>query len=112
MTVYVAVIEGRAVAAFSAMDEVEAEAHLENESFRSDLMVLENNGKALWDGSSQILLRESYDDEATEWRMTMKAAQAGDAEIDHDDFVAYLVPVSNPTDDDDDRESASLEGAA
>jgi len=44
MTVYVAEINGRAIAAFNAENEIQAEGRASSKPFRGDLTVLENEG--------------------------------------------------------------------
>ena len=47
MTVYVAEINGRAIAAFNAENEIQAEVRGRSKPFRADLTVLENEGHPL-----------------------------------------------------------------
>ena len=50
MQTYVAEVAGRAVIAFRAKDEIEAQKWIDTEEdVRSDLAVLENEGRPLWD---------------------------------------------------------------
>ena len=42
------------------------------EWFRSDLMALERDGKPLWDGKSEIYLREALAEEADQWRVAYR----------------------------------------
>ena len=96
MTVYVAEISGRGIAAFNAANDIEAEAHLANKAFLRDLVVLQNQGRSLWDGLSQIQKRIASPAEAETW-------QAGKTSDDEHPFV-FLIPVVDPSsfDDDDD----------
>ena len=98
MTVYVAEISGRGIAAFNAANDIEAEAHLADKAFLRDLIVLQNQGRSLWDGVSQIRMRKSSPEEAETW-------QAGKTSDDENPFV-FLVPVVDPSSDrfDDDDE--------
>ena len=89
MTVYVAEISGRGIAAFNAANDIEAQAHLANKSFLRDLVVLQNQGRPLWDGVSQIQMRLASPEEAETW-------QAGKTSDDEDPFV-FLVPVVDPS---------------
>ena len=59
MTVYVAEIDGRAVVAFNADNDLEAELEIEDEIFQNDLAVLESSGRPLWDGEAEIHIREA-----------------------------------------------------
>ena len=54
MTVYVADIGGRGVAAFQADSDSDAERLARDRVFRDDLMVLTTGGLPLWDGVSAI----------------------------------------------------------
>ena len=63
MTVYVAEIDGRAVVAFNADNDLEAELAVEDEIFQNDLAVLESSGRPLWDGEAEIHIREADEDE-------------------------------------------------
>ena len=63
MTVYVAEIHGRAVVAFNADNDLEAEREIEDEIFQNDLAVLESSGRPIWDGEAEIHIREADEDE-------------------------------------------------
>lgn len=91
MTVYVAEILGRGIAAFDAANDSAAEAQLADKAFRRDLIVLQNRGRPLWDGLSEIHIREASSTEAAAW-------QSGMIVGDEDRFV-FLVPVVDPSDD-------------
>jgi len=54
MTVYAAEINGRAIAAFNAENEIQAEVRATSKAFRADLAVLENEGHPLWNGMDEI----------------------------------------------------------
>ena len=54
---------------------VAGEAFIGEEWFRSDLMALERDGKPLWDGKSEIYLREALAEEADQWRVAYARAQ-------------------------------------
>jgi len=97
MPVYVAEIAGRAIAAFDAADDTEAaDVRLTDRAFRRDLIVLQNEGRALWDGVSQIGMRNASPEEAERWRSGMLA--------DGKDRFVFLVPVVDPSDRDDDHD--------
>ena len=63
MTVYVAEIDGRAVVAFSAENDLEAQVEIEDEIFQNDLAVLESGGRPIWDGEAEIHIREAHEGE-------------------------------------------------
>jgi hypothetical protein len=99
MTVYVAEISGRGIAAFDAANDAAAQLQLADKLFLRDLIVLQNEGRPLWDGVSQIHMRRASPDEAVAW-------QSGLIVGDEDRFV-FLVPVVDPSDDrfdDDDHD--------
>ena len=99
--IFVVEIMGRSIAAFNAESKIAGEAFVGEEWFRSDLMALERDGKPLWDGKSEIYLREALAEEADQWRVAYARAQfkSIDSEFGVDArWLLYLVPVSNPTD--------------
>src|SRR4029079_8171063 len=105
MTVYVAEIDGRAIAAFHAAHEMEAEAFVESEAFHSDLLVLESEDEPLWDGEADIHCREAVEEERAEWEKSRaQAIVARETSADDKDWLVFLVPVTDPTDDDDGEE--------
>ena len=93
MSVYVAEISGRAIAAFDAADDAEAQVHLADRAFVRDLIVFQSQGRPLWDGVSTIEMRMASPEEAAKW-------QSGLVVGDEDRFV-FLVPVVDPSDHDD-----------
>jgi hypothetical protein len=60
MTVYVAEINGRAIAAFNAENDIQAEGHASSKPFRGDLRVLENEGQPPWNVADEISLNPPY----------------------------------------------------
>jgi len=68
MTVYVAEISGRGIAAFDAANDIEAQAQLADKAFLADLYVLQNEGRSLWDGVSEIHVRRAFPAEAETWQ--------------------------------------------
>ena len=98
MTVYVAEISGRAIVAFDATSDDEARARLAEKAFQRDLHVFQNEGRALWDGISEIHLRGALPKEAETWQASRAmAGQSGHV---------FLIPVVDPSkfDDDDDHD--------
>jgi hypothetical protein len=62
MNTYIAIIGGKAVLTFRAVDDDQAHAMIDDQegSVRSDLKVLvDTDGKPLWDGKSAIQVREA-----------------------------------------------------
>jgi predicted PolB exonuclease-like 3'-5' exonuclease len=98
MNTYVAHIAGEAVLAFRAEDEEQAQEMVQNhEGLRSDLRVLvDENGKALWDGKSAIDVREATVAQNAEWEQSRdKAISDGEIDLDAgdnpDEWNVYLV---------------------
>jgi hypothetical protein len=104
MTLYVAEISGRGIVAFDAASDAMARARMAEREFLRDLYVFQNEGRPLWDGVSEIGLREALPKEAEAWRAS-SVGQLGDAGAREDRRV-FLVPVVDPSrddfDDDDD----------
>ena len=95
MSIYVAEIEGRGIAAFSAENEIAAKTQIEDEAFRADLVALENESRPLLDGKSEIFLREAFPEEADRWRASHAVAKINGG-TDDDDWLMFLVPISDP----------------
>ena len=99
MTVYVAEINGRAIAAFNAENEIQAEGRATSTSFRADLTVLENEGHPLWNGTDEIFVRKAFPAEEAQFGAS-QARAIKDKEVDeNDDWLMFLIPVMDPTDD-------------
>ena len=100
MTVYVAEISGRGIAAFDATSDADAEVHLADKAFVRDLIVFQHQGRPLWDGVSKIQMRRASPEEAVAWQSGMV--------VGDDDRFVFLVPVVDPShdrfDDDDDHD--------
>ena len=98
MSTYVAHIGGEAVLAFRAEDQDQANEMIQNhEGLRSDLRVLVNeDGKPLWDGKSAIDVWEATPAQHAEWEQSRDQA-ISDGEIDldagdnPDEWNVYLV---------------------
>src|SRR5688572_14275648 len=100
MTVYVAEIAGRPIVAFQSETKLEAQSMVAADWFRAELSVLESGNRPLWDGHSEIHVREALEDERAQWDSSRaKAILAGEAEEDDEGFLTYLVPVRDPTDE-------------
>jgi hypothetical protein len=82
MQTYVAEVAGRAVIAFRAKDEIEAQEWIDTEeAVRSDLTVLENEGRPLWDGETPIVVRAATFAEKAAW--TRKSVELSEEEGDY-----------------------------
>src|SRR5258708_11238678 len=99
VTVYVAEIKGRGVAAFHADTGSEAERVVRDRVFRDDLMVLASGGLPLWDGVTDIEVRPARPDEETKWRASRaKAIRRGhivERDVGWDAFLAALTDRRN-----------------
>jgi hypothetical protein len=104
MTIYVAEILGRGIAAFEAADEDVAKARLADFAFRRNLIVFQNQGRPLWDGVSEIQLRTALPRDAEIWQTGYATVGKLDGFGDHQHGLVFLVPVVDPSifDDDDD----------
>lgn len=97
MTVYVAAIKGRGIAALQAEDGVHADTRVRDRMFRDDLMVLASGGLPLWDGIADIEIREALADEEARWRAShANAVRRGNIEGADQTWIAFLVPLSDP----------------
>lgn len=102
MPVYVLEIDGRAILAMGAMNRDDAEMRVEEEDFRAGLMILETDGMPLWDGSAELFLRDPFPEELAKFEGIRAQESDYPGEIDEEDFVVYLLPLTDPTDDFDD----------
>ena len=98
MTVCVAEINGRAIAAFNAENEIQAEVRATSKPFRADLTVLENEGNPLWNGRDEIFIRKALPAEEAQFAASQARAIKNKEIAKDDDWLMFLVPV-NPTDD-------------
>lgn len=97
MTVYVAEIKGRGVAAFHAITVLDAERFTRDRRFRDDLMVLTTAGLPLWDGTTCIKVRKASPFEEAKWQQSRaKAIRHGDIEREDDAWIAFLVALTDP----------------
>ena len=63
-------------------------------------MVLETDGKPLWDGKSEIYVRKAFPEEDAQHEASMtRAIREGEIDDEDDRWVLYLVPVFDPTDE-------------
>jgi hypothetical protein len=61
--------------------------------------VLENEGQPLWNGTDEILIRKAFPAEETQFDAS-QARATKNKEIDQgDDWLMFLIPVTDPTDD-------------
>jgi hypothetical protein len=99
MNTYVAIIGGKAILTFRAVDNDQAHAIIDDpeRSIRSDLKVLvDTEGNPLWDGKSAIQVREATAAEHAEWKRSRDQAISDgeidlDARNDPDEWSVYLM---------------------
>ena len=99
MNTYVAIIGGKAVLTFRAVDDDQAHAMIDDQegSMRSDLKVLvDADGKPLWDGKSTIQVQEATAAQHAEWKKSRDQAISDgeidlDARNDPDEWNVYLM---------------------
>jgi len=97
MTVYVAEVKGKGIAAFHADDHSCAELRVRDRIFRDDLMALATGCVPLWDGISDILIRQAHADEEAQWRAShSRAIRQGNIAANDDEWVAFLVSLTDP----------------
>jgi len=102
MGIYVAEIDGQAIVAFAAEDSDEAKVVAAKDWFKADLLSLEWKGQPLWNGVSNIKVRKAGREERSRWEISRaNAIRAGNG-LAQEDWVAFLVPVTDPADVDDD----------
>ncbi len=97
MTVYVAEVKGRGIAAFHAESSLEAERVVCDRLFRDDLMVLATDGIPLWDGTADVAVRHALPGEDIKWRASRARAIAlGNIEENDYAWIAFLVTLYEP----------------
>jgi hypothetical protein len=100
MRTYVAEIEGRAVIAFRAKSAEEAQFWIGSaKAVRADLAVLEDEGRPLWDGQTEIRVRAANYAEQAAWRRKSVEMTEEDGEHNPNDTLLFFLAVSDPTDE-------------
>ena len=101
---YAAVINGRPVAAFHALDSDEAQTFVSEGAFPDDLLSLEDSdGNPIWDGETVISVRPATKEESKKLNDARSAdSTAGDDQ--DDEYVIFLIEVQDPTDDADEED--------
>jgi hypothetical protein len=85
--IYTLEVGGRAVLAFEADSELAAQTIAGDQGLRSDLMILQSAGAALWDGKAAVRVRRATSAEA------VKYSEDADTDGEDEEFVVFLVPV-------------------
>jgi hypothetical protein len=107
MGIFVYEIDGVRIAAYGDIDRSRAEAWANEEAFKIDLDCREYNERPIWNGESEVHVREATPPEITKWKESRDRARENGS-IDHDDkeWLAFLVPTTHATDENDDEEWA------
>lgn len=96
MSTYTIEIHGRGVLAFTAETRDEAGAFPDQDWLQADLGTLEYGGEPLWDGVSELYVRDAFPEEAS--ALQIQAAKDG-VDPEAESYFIYLLPVVDPTDD-------------
>ncbi len=102
MPIFTIEIEGRAIAVVSAETAEDVERIVSSDEFKADLMSLETAGQPVWDGTAEVHVRKASPVEAAAFeRGFATAVREHDLEdSERDELMLFLVPVSDPTEDD------------
>jgi hypothetical protein len=96
MKTYVAEIDGRAIFAFRAADDVNAQAWLDIHAvMRHTLETLHSRGQRIWNGRAQILARRASAREAKIWSKLSGEVAVTDPFENADAITVWLVPTSD-----------------
>jgi hypothetical protein len=97
MTVYVAEISGRGIAAFNVETAFAAGDLVLDRAFRDDLMVLQSAGVPLWNGRDEILVRQAHPAEGARWRRSQaRALRNGNLDDEEETWIIFLVALTDP----------------
>src|SRR6476620_10354024 len=93
MHTYVAAIDGRAIFAFRSADVVGAQAWLDVHGLmRRTLARLQSDGRAVWDGRSEILAREATSGESATWSRSSDRGASREQLEEPDILTVWLIP--------------------
>ena len=101
MRTYVTEIDGRAILAFEAEDDDEAKSIAAADWFKADLLSFKSAGLPLWNGVSDIRVRKAVRTERFQWEQSRAEAIRAGKRLAKTDRVAFLIPVTDPSDVDD-----------
>jgi hypothetical protein len=95
MHTYVAEIDGRAIFAFRAVDDVTAQAWLDIHAvMRHTLETLHSGGRRIWNGQAQIVARRASAREAKIWSNLSDEVAGIDPLEEADSITVWLIPTS------------------
>jgi hypothetical protein len=103
MTIYVAEINGRAVAAINAESNFIAEDWLGGPAFHSELLRLrDEDGDPIWNGEAEIHVRAARSQEEEIWERK-RAEAVADGQVDNEEatVVLFLISVFDHGDSED-----------
>jgi hypothetical protein len=96
MQTYVAEIDGRAIFAFRAADDANAQAWLDIHAvMRHTLETIHSGGRRIWNGRAQILARKASAREAKIWNKLSGGVAKADPFEDADTVTVWLIPTSD-----------------
>ena len=96
MQTYIAEIDGRAIFAFRAVDDVNAQAWLDIHAvMRHTLETLHSGGRRIWNGQAQITARRASATQATIWSKLSGEAAGSDPFEDADSVTVWLIPTTD-----------------
>jgi hypothetical protein len=95
MHTYVAEIDGRAIFAFRAVDDVTAQAWLDIHAvMRHTLETLHSGGRRIWNGQAQIVARRASARDAKIWSKLSDEVAGIDPLEEADSITVWLIPTS------------------
>ena len=96
MQTYVAEIDGRAIFAFRAADDTNAQAWLDIHAvMRHTLETLHSGGRRIWNGQAHIIARRASAREAKIWSKLSREVAGIDPFEEADTITVWLVPTSD-----------------
>ena len=96
MQTYVAEIDGRAIFAFRAFDNISAQAWLDIHAvMRHTLETKHSGGRRIWNGSTHILARRASSSEARTWSKLSEEVAGMDPLEKADSVTVWLIPTTD-----------------
>jgi hypothetical protein len=96
MHTYVAEIDGRAIFAFRAADDTNAQAWLDIHAvMRHTLETIHSGGRRIWNGQAHILARRASAREATIWSRLSGEIAGTDPFEEADAITVWLIPTTD-----------------
>jgi hypothetical protein len=95
MQTYVAEIDGRAIFAFRAVDDSNAQAWLDIHAvMRHTLETVHSDGRRIWNGRAQIRARKASSRESRIWNRLSGEVAGTDPFEEADTITVWLIPTS------------------